>query len=77
MRTGDVLLAFTDGLIEAHPEEDRDKLLGEERVKELLIEQAARGADAETITRVLAEAAVHFSGGKPEDDVTWVVVRRT
>jgi serine phosphatase RsbU (regulator of sigma subunit) len=77
LRTGDVLLAFTDGLIEAHPEEDRDKLLGEERVKELLIEQAARGADAETITRVLAEAAVHFSGGKPEDDVTLVVVRRT
>jgi len=26
---------------------------------------------------VLAEAAVQFSGGKPEDDVTLVVVRRT
>lgn len=77
LRPGDVMLAFTDGLIEAHPAEDRDKLLGEERVKELLLEQAARGADAETITRVLAEAAVQFSGGKPEDDVTLVVVRRT
>lgn len=77
LRPGDVMLAFTDGLIEAHPEEDRDKLLGEERVKQLLVEQAALGADAETITRVLAEAAVQFSGGKPEDDVTLVVVRRT
>ena len=77
LQPGDVMLAFTDGLIEAHPEQDRDKLLGEERVKELLVEQAACGADAETITRLLAEAAVQFSGGKPEDDVTLVVVRRT
>lgn len=76
LRRGDLLLAFTDGLIEAHPPSDRDALFGEERVKQLLIDHAARGSDAESITRALAEAAFQFAGGKPEDDITLVVIRK-
>jgi serine phosphatase RsbU (regulator of sigma subunit) len=76
LQSGDVLLAFTDGLIEAHSTTDREQLFGEERVKELLIEHARRGSSAEVITRALAEAAFEFAGGKPEDDITLVVIRK-
>ena len=79
LREGDLLLAFTDGLIEAH-EPDADgstgELFGEERVRELLIELAGRGASAEETARALAEAALAFSGGAHDDDITLVVVRK-
>ncbi len=77
LESGDVLLAFTDGLIEAHSLSDRDQLFGEERVKQLLLEHAAKGSSAEAITVALAEAAYQFAGGQHEDDITLVVVRKT
>jgi phosphoserine phosphatase RsbU/P len=77
LEAGDVLLAFTDGLIEAHSQSDREQLFGEERVHAILLDHAARGSDAKTITRALAQSALEFAGGKPEDDVTLVVVRKT
>jgi len=77
LEPGDVLLAFTDGLIEVHDPHDRDKLFDENSVRELLIEHAGKGATAEEIARALAEAAFAFSGGTLEDDITLVVVRKT
>lgn len=76
LESGDVLLLYTDGLIEAHPQVNREDLLGEERVKALLIEHAAKGSDAATIARALAQAAFQFAGGQPEDDITLVVIRK-
>jgi serine phosphatase RsbU (regulator of sigma subunit) len=76
MHTGDVLLAFTDGLIEAPSAEDRELLFGEDRARELFCELCARGAEAEEITRALAEAALSFSDGGHDDDITLVVVRK-
>lgn len=76
LESGDVLLAFTDGLIEAHSVSDREQLFGEERVRKLLLEHAAKGSSAEAITRALAEAAYQFAGGQHEDDITLVVVRK-
>ena len=76
LESGDVLVAFTDGLIEAHDASDRDKLFGEDRVRELVAEAAERGASAEELTRLLAEAALAFSGQAHEDDITLVVMRR-
>ncbi|HVS08478.1 MAG TPA: GAF domain-containing SpoIIE family protein phosphatase [Planctomycetota bacterium] len=76
LESGDVVLAFTDGLVETHGQSGREELYGEERVREILVEQASRGASAETITRVLAEAALSFSGGAHEDDITLVVVKK-
>jgi phosphoserine phosphatase RsbU/P len=77
LEAGDVLLAFTDGLIEAPSAANRDELFGEERAWELFASLCARGETSEGITRVLAEAAFQFSGGVHEDDITLVVVRRT
>ncbi len=76
LEPGDVLLAFTDGLIEVHDPVDRDQLFGEEQVHALLIELVSQGLSAEEIARALAEKAFAFSGGTLEDDITLVVVRK-
>ncbi|HEX5051450.1 MAG TPA: SpoIIE family protein phosphatase [Planctomycetota bacterium] len=75
LERGDVLLAFTDGLIEARAA-GAEQLFGEERVRQVLVEHAAKGSSAEQITRALAQAAFEFAGGLPDDDVTLVVIRR-
>jgi serine phosphatase RsbU (regulator of sigma subunit) len=76
LESGDVFLAYTDGLVEAHPQGNRESLFGLERVRELVAELAQRGASAEEITRGLAEAALEFSAGGQEDDITLVVIRK-
>lgn len=76
LESGDVVVGFTDGLIEAHSPDDRDALFGEERVRKLVGELAAAGKSAEDITRLLAEAALSFAGGVHEDDITLVVIRK-
>lgn len=75
--TDDLLLACTDGLAEAHPPDDRDTLFGEERIVALVEERAGSLGSAEELTRGLAEAALAFSEGRAEDDITLVVARRT
>lgn len=76
LEPGDVLLAYTDGLIEAHPPENREELFGIERARTLLAEVAGRGAGAREITERLAEAALEFSRARHDDDITLVVCRR-
>jgi serine phosphatase RsbU (regulator of sigma subunit) len=76
LESGDVLLAFTDGLIEAHSATDRGQLFGIERVQQILLDHARRGASAESISRAIAEEAFKFAGGKHDDDITLVVVRK-
>jgi serine phosphatase RsbU (regulator of sigma subunit) len=76
LESGDVLLAFTDGLIEAHSCTDREQLFGEERVKQILLEHVQKRSDAATISRAIAEAAFQFAGGTHEDDITLVVIRK-
>lgn len=76
LESGDVLVAFTDGLIEAHAADEREKLFGEPRLRELVAQAAARGASAEELTRQLAEAALAFSQQAHEDDITLVVLRK-
>jgi len=76
LESGDVFVAFTDGLVEAHPAGQRESLFGIDRVRTLVAELALRGASAEEITRSLAEEALAFSGGGQEDDITLVVIRK-
>ncbi len=76
LESGDVLVAYTDGLIEAHSKTDRDRLFGEERVREVLGVFAEQGKEAHDIVRALAEAALSFSGEGHEDDITLVVVKK-
>jgi sigma-B regulation protein RsbU (phosphoserine phosphatase) len=70
---GDVLLIFTDGLVEAESE------IGEELGDDLLVEVVLRHpqADAEGIFEaLLVEAFHHLGEGRFRDDVTLVVVKR-
>jgi serine phosphatase RsbU (regulator of sigma subunit) len=76
LTSGDVLLAFTDGLVEAHSVDDRSQLFGEERVRKILDRHVNEGSDARTITQALADAAFEFAGGQHEDDITLVAIRR-
>ena len=74
---GDVMLAFTDGLIETPSEGNRELLYGEERLRETFAKLCAEGSSSEVIAKGLAESALSFSGGAHDDDITLVVLRRT
>ena len=63
-------MLYTDGLIEAR---SADGLLGEERVRALLEQEA--GADAETIASSLQRLAAEFSGKRRRDDLALLVAR--
>lgn len=76
LASGDVLVAFTDGLIEAHRVDDRDDLFGEERARAVVQRSIEAGRDARGITEDLAEAALEFSQANHDDDITLVVLRR-
>ncbi len=77
LETGDLLLAFTDGLVEAPSKDDHEALYGEERLRASFAELCAEGASTEIIAKKLAESALSFSGGAHDDDITLVVLRRT
>lgn len=76
MSSGDVLVAYTDGLVEARRPGSEDDFFGEEGLKRVLAEGAAAGLSARDLCAKLAEAALELSGGKREDDLTVVVAKR-
>jgi len=76
LETGDVLCAFTDGFVEARSAADPDLLFEEKGVREVLERGAAAGCSARELTEALVKSALEFSGGKSEDDMTVVAVRR-
>jgi serine phosphatase RsbU (regulator of sigma subunit) len=77
MRTGDVLVAYTDGLTEARTPGTEDDFFGEDGLKRVLDEGAAAGLSARDLCARMAEASLAKSGGKREDDITIVVARRS
>jgi sigma-B regulation protein RsbU (phosphoserine phosphatase) len=74
MEPGDLLLLYTDGIVEAH--DSRGREFGLDRVRRILLDYRKRSA-RET-TEKLMSAVREFGAGRPaEDDRTVVVVRRT
>jgi phosphoserine phosphatase RsbU/P len=71
---GDVLVAYTDGMIE--PENEYGEMFGEQRLTDLLSKNVDRGS-SEIIARVM-EAVMQWSGAAAElsDDMTMLVARR-
>jgi serine phosphatase RsbU (regulator of sigma subunit) len=69
---GDMLLLYTDGLTEARSPEG---FFGEERLHELLRSCRERNAD-DTVKRI-ERSLESFHGGRPRDDVAFVVLRVT
>jgi serine phosphatase RsbU (regulator of sigma subunit) len=71
---GEILLAFTDGLIESRRAED-DEPFGIERLEQA-VARAPRDSAA-AFAASLREALAAFQGGRPpEDDLTILVARR-
>ncbi len=73
LQGGDLLAAFTDGIVE--PENEYGEMFGEERLADLLLKYRRRESK-EIISHVME--AVHHWTGSPElqDDMTMLLVRR-
>ncbi|MBL8862879.1 MAG: SpoIIE family protein phosphatase [Planctomycetes bacterium] len=77
LEPGDALVLLTDGLVEARSAEDPDVLFGEQRIQALLAQHAAAGLDAKGLVEALVAEVLRFAGGKRDDDMTLLVVRRS
>lgn len=77
LEPGDQLLAITDGLSEARRLDKPDDMFGEDGVARILTQEAGRCGSAREFTETLVRAALEFSNGEQEDDMTVVTVRRT
>lgn len=73
LELGDAVMWHTDGITEARRAGDGEQF-DESGVLEVLA-ASARGADADTIAGVLADAAHAFAGGVADDDSGVVVIR--
>jgi sigma-B regulation protein RsbU (phosphoserine phosphatase) len=69
---GDVLLAFTDGVPEAHNPENEE--FGEERLQQLLRQTAHLAAD-EISARIAAEMKNWIRDAEQYDDLTFIVMK--
>jgi PAS domain S-box-containing protein len=70
---GDVLVLYTDGVIEARSPEG--EFFGEERLRSLLC--SCRDLDAPATASRIREAVLEHKGGTPSDDVAILVLRVT
>jgi serine phosphatase RsbU (regulator of sigma subunit) len=77
MASGDVLVVYTDGLVEARDPADHDRMFGEDGLRLSMHESIERGDDARAMALHVVDRAMELSGGLREDDITVVVVRRT
>jgi len=73
MVPGDLVLLYTDGVVEAHDSKGRE--FGASRLKRLLV-QARRESAREVVQRVVDAARSWSHGAPPEDDMTAVAIRR-
>jgi sigma-B regulation protein RsbU (phosphoserine phosphatase) len=68
---GDVLVVYSDGLTDA--ENQRREMFGEERLREIIQQQAPSGSHA--VEQRLLKAIEDFTQGMPQaDDITFVIV---
>ncbi|HJV21971.1 MAG TPA: PP2C family protein-serine/threonine phosphatase [Holophagaceae bacterium] len=74
MRPGDVLLAFTDGLVEAESVEGEE--LGDAALAQVVLDQPDASAD-DLLEAILVRAFRHMEGNGFRDDVTLLVVKRS
>lgn len=77
LQPGDVLVALSDGVLEARAPERPEGFLGEEGVCQLLVSAQERGLGARETALEIAEASMAHAGGTAEDDLTLLVVKRT
>jgi phosphoserine phosphatase RsbU/P len=73
LEPGDILVAYTDGMVE--PENVYGEMFGEERLRELLLRHASEDSN-EIIARSM-EAVIQWTGSSElQDDMTMLIARR-
>lgn len=73
MQAGDVLVAYTDGIVE--PENEYDEMFGEDRLRDLLV-KFEHADSAEMIARTMEAVKQWTHSPEQADDMTMVVARR-
>jgi sigma-B regulation protein RsbU (phosphoserine phosphatase) len=73
MQTGDLLVAYTDGIVE--PENAYGEMFGEDRLKDLLIKYSHSGSE-ELIARTMEAVNLWTGSNELQDDMTMLVARR-
>ena len=74
LQPGDALLLYTDGITEARKEDDEEELFEAMRLRETLL--AAEGDAVDTIHAIRAAVQAWTGGGRLDDDLTMMVVKR-
>lgn len=76
MEPGDMLLIYSDGLVEARHPDHPDRFFGETGMRAVLADVGHRGGTPEDLVAELSEAVLDFCEGSREDDMTFVAVQR-
>jgi serine phosphatase RsbU (regulator of sigma subunit) len=76
LAAGDVLVIYSDGLVEARSPDDKERLFGEDGLRAALADGCARDLCAKELALHLVESALALAGGVREDDITVVVAKR-
>ena len=74
MRAGDKIVLFTDGIIECR--NAQDEIFGKNRLRDTLQEHSHRSAQA-IVDTLYSTIKGHMDGGRPEDDLSIMVVEYT
>jgi sigma-B regulation protein RsbU (phosphoserine phosphatase) len=70
--SGDLVVAYTDGISEAHA--PNDEVFGEERLEQLVLQNQTLSASE--LVNLIVQAVTDFTrGAEPHDDMTLVVMR--
>ncbi len=76
MEPGDMLLIYSDGLVEARHPDHPDRFFGEDGLRAVLADVGHRAGAPEQLVEELSEAVLEFCEGSREDDMTFVAVQR-
>ncbi|MEC9352541.1 MAG: PP2C family protein-serine/threonine phosphatase, partial [Planctomycetota bacterium] len=69
---GDVLVLYTDGIVEGKDPQGRD--FGDDRLHQLLLENRERPA-SEILETIMAELRSHQKNAEQSDDITLLVLK--
>ncbi|MBK7644182.1 MAG: SpoIIE family protein phosphatase [Planctomycetes bacterium] len=76
LEPGDLLVIYSDGFAEARSISDPNSLFGESGMRSVVEGGGRDRLDAAQLVELLVKSALEFAGGRREDDMTVVVVRR-
>jgi serine phosphatase RsbU (regulator of sigma subunit) len=74
LNLNDILVVYTDGVIEAKNKDNAENLLGMDVLKETIIANGEK--DAKSIMEAIRKRALDWCGHEPADDITVVVTKR-